>query len=213
MTSSASAPVEPAPQLPPGNTTAGTYQLVPHTYETDGILPRPREAIKIRLPRPISGPGSAQGSSHNSSDYYTATTTRHRQNYHTAFVMDASLDLRGRVINLKLWPTPSYSGATVEGFSSPIAYVSSLDQHRRDRLIPVPFTARAGMPIAETPTSFGPPLVIGGYQDRQPSWVLLELHSATLRFTTKVSADPTPLDPSLTGKVEIVLPTCIAVDR
>lgn len=186
--------------------------LIPHTYEADGILPRPREAIIIRLPHPLTGPGSVQGTSQNSSDYYTATTRR-RPNFHTAFVIDASLDLRGRVVNLKLWPTPSYSAAVVEGYSSSIAYVASLEQHRRDRHVPVPFVDQVGLPIPETPSGVGPPLVIGGYQDRQPSWVLLELQNAALRFTTKVGLDPTFCDPSVTAPVEIVLATCIAVGR
>lgn len=190
----APATAAPAHQLTPGQTPPRVHLLVPHTYEADGILPRPREAIKIRLPLPLSGPGSAQGSSQNSSDYYTASTTRRRSNYHTAFVMDASLDLRGRVVNLKLWPTPSYSGAIFEGFPSSIAYVASLDQHHQDRHIPVPFVNQAGVPIPETPTAFGPPLVIGGYQDRRPSWVLIELQSAALRFTTKVSVVPPKRD-------------------
>lgn len=201
-----------APQPTPGHTAAGGYQLIPHTYEADGILPRPREAIKIRLPHPLTGPGSVQGSSENTSDYYTATTRR-RPNFHTAFVIDASLDLRGGVVNLKLWPTPSYSGSMGEGYSSSIAYVASLEQHRRDRHVPVPFVDQAGFPIPNTPSGFGPPLVIGGYRDRQPSWVVLELQSAALRFTTKVGAYLTLCDSSLIALVEIVLATCIAVGR
>lgn len=189
------AAVELIPRPGLAHITPGDYQLVPHSYAVDGILPRPREAIKIRLPLRLSGPRSLQASSQNSSDYYTATNTRHRLNYHTAFVMDAALDLRGRVVNLMLWPTPSYSGAVFEGFPSSITYVASLEQSRRDRHIPVPFVNNTGLPTPETPTTFGPPLVIGGYQDRQPAWVLLELQSAALRFTTRVSVYPHSASP------------------
>lgn len=201
------------PQLTAAQSAARIHLLVPHTYESDGVLPRPREAIKIPLSLPLSGPGSAQGSSQNSSDFSTAIATRRRLNYHTVYVMDASLDLRRRVVHLKVWPTPSYSGAILEGFSSSVAYVASLDQQHRDHHIPVPFVNQAGaLPIPETPTSFGSPLVIGGYQDQQPSWVLLHPQSAHLRFTTKVSVDPKAHHLSLTGQVEIVLATCIAFD-
>lgn len=201
----------PQPQLTAVPTAPRPRLLVPHTYNSDPVLPVPREAIIVRLPYPLSGPGSAQGSSRNSSDHYTTTSTRHRQNYHTAFVISSMLDMRGEVIYLKLWPTPSYSGAIRDGFPSSIAYVSLLDSYRRDCHIPVPFVNETGLPTPETPATFGAPLVIGGYQDRRPSWILLEPQSAVMRFTTKVSVDPETHYTSLTGQVEIVLATGIAV--
>lgn len=180
-----------APPIP-GAAAPGTHLLIPHSYQDDGILPRLGEAIKIRLARPLSGPGSAQASQH-SSDFYTATTRR-RPNSLTAFVIDASLNLRGRVVNLKLWPMQSYSNAALEGFSSSIAYVASLEQHRKDRHIPVPFVNLEGvdLPVPETSAGFGAPLVIGGYQDRRPSWLLLEPQRAALGFMVKVSVHPKP---------------------
>lgn len=182
---------QPPPLLTTGGSPPGTFEPVSHTFEVDRVLPRTGEAIIIRLPLPLIGPGSVQGSTPNSSDFYTITPTatprRRRAKYHVAFVVDTSVNIRERIVYLKVWPTPSYSGATSAGFLSSIDYVACLDQHRKDRHIPVPFVHQSGSVIPQTPTSFGPPLVIGGYQDRQPSWVLLELQNVSLQFKTKVS--------------------------
>lgn len=150
-------------------------------------MPRPREAIKIRLPRPPDGPGSVQGPGQNTSDYYSSTRRRH-PNYHTAFVHDVSLDYDRRLIKLHIWPVSSYSGACLDGFTSSVAYVESLPETRRPQHIPMPCLALDGIPTARTPPSFGLPLVVGGYLDRQPSWIFLDMQNVSVSRSTTVSA-------------------------
>lgn len=167
--------------------TTVTYPpLVSRKYLEDDLLPRPREAIAIRLPLALHGPGSIQSSTINESDY-TTVNHRRRPRYHVAIVQNASLNIETGEINLILWPVPSYSGAVLDGYNASVDYVESLPQNSRDRHIPMPCAPQAGIRQATTPADFGAPLFVAGFLDRRPSWVLLEMQYVNLGVSKRVN--------------------------
>jgi len=194
------APLDPAPHASPrdahslqpaspGNVPPHTFSLTPHRYDHDHIFPRLGQLINIRLATPVAGPGSfSRPSSHPSSSASSHTTSR---NYHSAVVIAVRPDAPGRALIVTVFPIPSYSNASAQGFDSPTTWVSLQPHSDRIKHIPMPSKNTPATP-SSTPIEFGTPVKpyfidTNGQQqpyfERRQSWIFMEEHTVRLPFT------------------------------
>lgn len=149
------------------------------TIATGASVPVFGEALRLRLPRALSGPGSILNA--------TAPTGATRFNYHTAFVK--AISQSATAIVLEVLPAPSYSHPDDQGLSSATWLLRQTPSFRA-RHLPLPYTQPAPPlpPHPATPTraEFGPPLHLRGWRDRCPSWIDIDTMQVELRRTTRV---------------------------
>lgn len=152
--------------------------MISVTIATGASVPVFGEALRLRLPLPLGGPGSLLNP--------TAPTGATRYNYHTAFVQ--SISRTPTAIVLGVLPAPSFSHPDDQGLSS-ATWLLRQTPSFQDRHLPLPYAeleTNQPHPATPTPAAFGEPLDVGGWRDRRPSWIDIDGMKVELRRTTRV---------------------------
>lgn len=154
--------------------------LIAGTIATGSSIPAIGEALKLRLPRALYGPGSTVT--------IPVSTINHRFNYHTAFV--TSVSFKSGIIYLEVLPVPSFSHPDEHGLSSSAWFLQQSSSYRA-RHLPSPYDLLSqppnSLPRTQTPPEFGAPLYLNGWCDRRPSWVDIDVMEVELGLEQKVS--------------------------
>ena len=145
------------------------------------MLPLVGQLVKMRLNRPLDGPGSEYLSS-------AAPTRATVHNYRTAVVVSVRNDAHLQRLMVTVYPIPAYTGAQLLGMDSQ-GWVAQLPETKRRQLVPMPYVGHEdGENLKTIPEGFGEPVRPlsangGGYVDRVPRWILVEEHVVHLAWT------------------------------
>lgn len=150
--------------------------LITHVFDDDHVEPRPGQIVKLRFPNPVAGPDSIASFSAPTKSTYTST-------WRTAVIVLCA-ERFGTGFLITAMPMPAFSREP-----DPVAWMASQPASFRDSHLPVPISPAAATTDSRvTPPEFGPPLTMGGFQDRMFSWVQAWPQSFTLKYSDKVRA-------------------------
>ncbi|KAF8245675.1 hypothetical protein K440DRAFT_633276 [Wilcoxina mikolae CBS 423.85] len=166
--------------------TPSSSSLIRRRFDTDAIVPKVGELIKLRFSVVFEGPGSALSSS------ALTTLSDGRQAQHSALVLsvgfDIGVDAASSFLLITAYPIPAYSNAHQESpeYSSAAEWLAACPEWKRNRHVPVPpapmDSTPPGFSVQLSPTHDGQngrePFV-----DRKPCWVVLQKFTVAMPFT------------------------------